>query len=56
LIAQTGFKYAVILQYTFTSLDSQKKDDDVYSCFSLYRKSKIYFLAMKANLKKSQIV
>lgn len=34
LIAQTGFKYLVILQYIFTSPERKYKNDDVYFCSS----------------------
>jgi len=44
LIAQTGLKYVVTLQYISTSLESKNKnDDDVLCYFSLRCKSKIIF-------------
>ena len=48
LIAQTGLKYVVTLQYISTSLESKNKnDDDVLCYFSLRCKSKIIFYTIE---------
>lgn len=43
LIAQTGSYYVENTQNTITSPERRCCYDDVYFCFSLPRKSKIYF-------------